>query len=403
MANIYDNNGNVIDVGGSVTIQRQLILGVPIAKINGTQLYAPQGGGGGGDTGETVITAIGSSGFDINCGGQYQLTNEQKETYGVTTNLTVTKVLQVLLGYDKANILAYSGNTASQIFFKNGMACYRLKNAITLPKNKSDVSYTFSTSTIEAQMTANLANFVASQIKGTDVIINGTKARLHMGSSFIRLNENDLPNDVAIPAGAMVYTQFEDKVDVGSGIVRQNINYGTTGLLLQIGANAEGATTDEIVEYFEEAIKQSKCKWFICMRQNTQGDLDYSTCETTGATDLNKAAAKLRKKYGTRYIEHMNYMCSLRALQDQGITPTTSDDYPDLNGVNSNPLTPTQIANNVPCDMECIANQRVPSSFWHSAYRDDDEQTINSGHFNAQGLECLGKYLYRMVVSLGLV
>lgn len=47
MANIYDKDGNIIDVGGAVSIVRQLLSGVPIAKINNTQLYAPQGGGGG--------------------------------------------------------------------------------------------------------------------------------------------------------------------------------------------------------------------------------------------------------------------------------------------------------------------------------------------------------------------
>ena len=58
MANIYDKDGNIIDVGGSVTIQRQLMSGVPIAKINGTQLYAPDGGGGGNLpplTGKTLV------------------------------------------------------------------------------------------------------------------------------------------------------------------------------------------------------------------------------------------------------------------------------------------------------------------------------------------------------------
>lgn len=44
---ITDYQGNPLDVGGSVSIQRQLTSGVPIAKINNTQLYAPEGGGGG--------------------------------------------------------------------------------------------------------------------------------------------------------------------------------------------------------------------------------------------------------------------------------------------------------------------------------------------------------------------
>lgn len=43
--NLYDNKGHVLNVGGSVNIVRQLLSGVPIAQINGFQLYAPQGGG----------------------------------------------------------------------------------------------------------------------------------------------------------------------------------------------------------------------------------------------------------------------------------------------------------------------------------------------------------------------
>ena len=47
MAQLYDNEGNLIDVGGNVNIVRQLFSGTPIVKINGTQVYAPEGGGGG--------------------------------------------------------------------------------------------------------------------------------------------------------------------------------------------------------------------------------------------------------------------------------------------------------------------------------------------------------------------
>lgn len=47
---IFDKDGNPLDVGGVVSIVRQLLSGVPIAKINGIQLYAPQGGGGGDST-----------------------------------------------------------------------------------------------------------------------------------------------------------------------------------------------------------------------------------------------------------------------------------------------------------------------------------------------------------------
>lgn len=50
MAQIFDKDGNPIDVGGAVSIVRQLLSGVPIAKINDIQLYAPQGGGGGDST-----------------------------------------------------------------------------------------------------------------------------------------------------------------------------------------------------------------------------------------------------------------------------------------------------------------------------------------------------------------
>lgn len=45
--NLYDNKGNVLNVGDSVNIKRQLTSGVPIAEINDVQLFAPQGGGGG--------------------------------------------------------------------------------------------------------------------------------------------------------------------------------------------------------------------------------------------------------------------------------------------------------------------------------------------------------------------
>lgn len=97
----------------------------------------------------------------------------------------------------------------------------------------------------------------------------------------------------------------------------------------------------------------------------------------------------------------MAYLTTRRALDDQGITPTTSDKYPDENGVNSNPLTASQIEHKVPCDMECIAKGQVPSSFWYGAWREDGVKT-NNGHFNAQGQECLGKYLYRMICELGI-
>lgn len=50
MANqVYDCYGNPLNVSEDVKIQRQLTSGVPIAKINEVQLYAPSSGGGGGD------------------------------------------------------------------------------------------------------------------------------------------------------------------------------------------------------------------------------------------------------------------------------------------------------------------------------------------------------------------
>lgn len=45
MAELYDKDGNRLDVGGAVNIVRQLLSGIPIAKINDIQLYAPSGGG----------------------------------------------------------------------------------------------------------------------------------------------------------------------------------------------------------------------------------------------------------------------------------------------------------------------------------------------------------------------
>lgn len=45
MAQLYDNEGNPIHVGGEVRIVRQQLSGIPIAKINGEQLFAPSSGG----------------------------------------------------------------------------------------------------------------------------------------------------------------------------------------------------------------------------------------------------------------------------------------------------------------------------------------------------------------------
>lgn len=53
MAQIYDKDGNPIDVGGNVNIVRQLVAGTKIATINGIQLYAPTSSGGGGGNSST--------------------------------------------------------------------------------------------------------------------------------------------------------------------------------------------------------------------------------------------------------------------------------------------------------------------------------------------------------------
>lgn len=72
MAQIYDNNGNPIDVGGSVNIVRQLLTGTKIASINGIQLYAPPSSGGGGEeivTTHIVCRRYGTEGVDCDFAG----------------------------------------------------------------------------------------------------------------------------------------------------------------------------------------------------------------------------------------------------------------------------------------------------------------------------------------------
>ena len=105
--------------------------------------------------------------------------------------------------------------------------------------------------------------------------------------------------------------------------------------MLQVGANSEVATPQEILDYCELAIKKSGCKWFVILRQNADG-----------GSDLNGAVTLLKSKYGANYIDHMSYLKSVKALKSVGVTPTTSDIYPDQNGNNSNPLTENQISNN---------------------------------------------------------
>lgn len=335
------------------------------------------------------ITAVGSSGLARSSGGQWCLTDTQKSKYGVSTDLTMTRVLQVLLEYDKSNIIAEGGNTASNSMFMCGLSSYILLNSFVLKADKSNTQYLWSTESIAASMTENLNTI--GNVKGNGVfngIINGISVYVNPSAGTIAPTE-DLDSDITIPANGFLTREPRILAEVDGNVMdRIQDSYG---LILQIGANNEGATPEELINYFELAIKASGCSWFICLPKNGAG------IHTT--SELNNAIPLLKKKFGSRFIDHRPYMCSLKALNDQGITPTTSEAYPDINGINSNPLTENQIANNVPCDMQCIAEGRYPSSFWHSAYRDNEtnNQTINATHFNAQGLECLGKYLYNMI------
>ena len=336
------------------------------------------------------ITAIGSSGFDIDSGGQYALTEEQKRMYGVSSCITVGKVMQILLDYDETNLCAWSGRTASQTMFKSGLVPYILKDDVVLKSTKEDTIYSWNTDTIECPMTKDITKITPANIGSFNGVINGYNVYVYPTGGVIRLVD-DSPSDVVIKKGSLLYKNPETLYHEGNAFIRGTIK-NTFGLLLQIGANSEGATPEEIVNYCKLCISESGCQWYVILRRNTSIDVDC---------DLNRAADLLKQTFGSSYIDHMAYMISRKSLSDQGITPTTSDEYPDEKGLNSNPLTSTQINNSVPCDMECIATNRVPSSFWHSAYREDEEQTINEGHFNAQGLECLGKYLVRILKYQG--
>ncbi|MBR6517041.1 MAG: hypothetical protein IKT40_09430 [Bacilli bacterium] len=345
--------------------------------------------------GKKILTSMGSSGFAAKSGGQYLLTDIQKEKYGVSTDLTATRVLQVLLGYDVSNICAIGGNTASNTMFMCGLGSYIMRNQVVLSKDKSESYYVWNLENIGATMTSELSVITPARIGAFTGYINGVKVYVDANNSTIRLFDSR-ESDVTIPAGSIIVREPKISENTSDGYVMSTVE-NSEGLLLQIGANDEGATPEEIVNYFELAIKASGCKWFICLGKNGSG-------MTTDNGDLNNAITLLKKKYGARFLDHRAYMRSLQALQDQGITPTTSEEYPDINGINSNPLTTNQIHNGVKCDMQCIAEGRYPSSFWHSAYRDNEEdnQIINATHFNAQGLECWGKYMYRMIVGLGL-
>lgn len=57
---LTDKDGNPIDVGGTITIVRQLLSGIPIATVNDTQLYAPssEGSGGGGSSSARSVKIV---------------------------------------------------------------------------------------------------------------------------------------------------------------------------------------------------------------------------------------------------------------------------------------------------------------------------------------------------------
>lgn len=349
-----------------------------------------------------IITVIGSSGFSPLSGGQFMLSAAKQALYDVSTDLTVVRVMQKMLGYDVANNMAYGGNTPSSIFFKGGLASYVTKVDVTLPADGSYVDFAFNQTNLGFQMTSNPndesvkekfedlygSKGFAATINGYDVDIVVPYSQTDSNKSKIKLHFQQT-TDVLIKSDSLIYKK-PDVGSLGNGMVVKQIG-GTTGLICQIGANSEGCTADEIIAYIDLAIARSGCKWFIVLKQNI----------ASASSDLNNAEDKIKAKYGSNYVDHLSYMSSLKALEDMGVTPTTDETYTDADGNNSNPLTATQIANNVPSDIKCIAEGRVPSSFWHSAYRDGfaadgttpEVQEINEGHFNAIGLECLGLYL----------
>ncbi len=340
---------------------------------------------------EKIITAVGSSALDIQSGGEYQLTALQKKTYGVRSDLTMTRVMQVLLGYDKTNLCAFSGNSASAILFKCGLCAYQFNYGFTLPSDKTEISYEWNTTTISSTMTHSLSVINKNAIGSFKGMIDGINVAVDAINGTIALLD-EYENDVVIPSGSFITRDPVSKALNSNGVLRESVK-NSYGVILQIGANPERCTPEEIVNYYDLVIKESNCKWFICLCENSSGKLDFSG-------ELGQAVSLLRQKYGSRYVDHRTYLCSLQALLDQGITPTTSADYPDVNGNNSNPLTKIQIMNGVKCDMQCIAEGLFPSSFWHSAYRDGEPQTINNTHLNAQGLECWGKYMVEIVKTM---
>lgn len=339
------------------------------------------------------LTALGSSGLALSSGGQYMLSESQKKYYGVSSDLTMTRVLQKLLGYDLANVCAIGGNTASNTMFMVGLTAYVLRNGFILKADKSETDYNWSTSTIGTLMTENLKNLGnAALLSSFEGMINGIEVSVNPYSGKIRAIK-DLRNDVVIPPESLLVRKPQTTSE-SNGVVMTSIQ-DSEGLILQLGANDEGNSPEELVNYFDLAIQTSGCKWFVCMGKNGNGSVN-------DVSELNKAISLLKKKYGSRFIDHRSYMRSPNALADQGITPTTSDEYPDENGNNSNPLTANQISHNVKCDMQCLAEGVYPSSFWHSAYRDNEpnNQRINDTHFNAQGLECWGKYMAKMISTI---
>lgn len=90
---ITDYQGNRIDVGGSVTIQRQLLSGTQIAKINGIQIFAPtpSGGGGGGGTTQDIKIQIPDKVFAV-VGTELNIWND-------AVTLSIDRGLQSPLNY----------------------------------------------------------------------------------------------------------------------------------------------------------------------------------------------------------------------------------------------------------------------------------------------------------------
>ena len=340
------------------------------------------------------VTSVGSSGFDAGAGANC-ITDEIKQRYNVTTGITPATVVAKILGYDYANVCAYSGHTASNIALKNRVSFITTKNAVTVPHDLSTTEFSWDLDNIECAMTAE-PNWTTKGPAPSGIYyalgyyFGGNGGRESAGTikfDFASYQPKPIPDsDFVIPAGTVMYYVPRNGVtsipSTSWGIVRRYDVSGSEGLLLQIGANSEDATAEEILAYTEAHIKRSNCKWFLVFPKNV----------ATTSDDISKAVPLLKKTYGANFFNHIPYMSRISMLAEEGLTPTTSDTYPDADGLNSNPLTAKQIAGGVPCDMQCIAEGRVPSSFWNYAYREDEDHA-DEGHFNAFGVEAFGKII----------